>query len=498
MTSARPEGAIASLEKAFARYRPIVDGWDDFIAALLRPLPPTIWTNTLRTTPARLIEELGELGLDVEPLSWHPGAFRVRAEEKPGKHWPLVAGLYHIQEEVSLVPARLLEPRPGERVLDLCACPGNKTAQMAVAMENRGTIVANDVDWGRMRALRNSIERLGLFNVVTTLSDGRRFPNEAGRFDRVIVDAPCSCEGTARKSPDVVDELLAGGYRRNVALQKTLLKRAFRLCRPGGRIVYSTCTFAPEENELVVDSLLEDVGDAVEILPARIEGLASSPGITEWDGRKLAPELERTMRIWPHENDSGGFYVALLEKRRDDRAPRTEFPERRSDFHERWNAPDPDPAALDRAWSAVEARFGIPRGALGPVRTFRGKRHIYYVSSEDLLPPAAPEPDAAGVAFLRVNLEYPRLTTAAALHLGHLADRNTLELPLGLLERYFRRETIPIDAQRGSGLDGRGYVIVTHRDVPCGLGFFRPSDQGDGSGDLESYFPKGWGWGLVP
>ncbi|HLU50156.1 MAG TPA: RNA methyltransferase, partial [Planctomycetota bacterium] len=130
MTSARPEGAIASLEKAFARYRPIVDGWDDFIAALLRPLPPTIWTNTLRTTPARLIEELGELGLDVEPLSWHPGAFRVRAEEKPGKHWPLVAGLYHIQEEVSLVPARLLEPRPGERVLDLCACPGNKTAQM--------------------------------------------------------------------------------------------------------------------------------------------------------------------------------------------------------------------------------------------------------------------------------------------------------------------------------------------------------------------------------
>lgn len=485
-----------ALERAFARYRPIVGDWSRFLDALSRPLAPAIWTNTLRETPERLASHLAEFGLELEPLSWFPGAFRLPPQSKPGKHWPLLVGLYHIQEEVSMIPVRLLDPRPGERILDLCACPGNKTAQIAVAMENRGTVVANDITWGRMRALRNTIERMGILNVATTRCDGSRFPRRAGSFDRVLVDAPCSCEGTIRKNSGITEELIAGGYRENVGLQVELLKRAFRLCRKGGRVVYSTCTFAPEENELVVGALLEEVGDAAELLPAEIPGLESSPGLTRWEGRELAPALARTLRVWPHQNDTGGFFVAVIEKRRSEGRENATPAEAPSAFFDRWTEPDPDPDALSRAFRYLEERFGIPASTCEHLRKFRGKRDVYYFVSEDHMPPFVPAPDAAGLAFLRTSLRYPRFTLAAALLLGHHARRNRIELPRPLLESYFRRERVPLDARLLETVDGRGYAIVTHRGASCGLGFVRTSPGN--SAELESYFPKGWGWGLAP
>lgn len=300
---------------AFARYRPIIDDWQAFCDAVARPLPTCVWTNTLRTTPERLAEWMRAGGYSPEPVSWYPGAFKLAHDISPGNRLEYVAGLYHVQEEVSLVPPVLLDAKCDERVLDLCAAPGNKTVQLAVAMQNRGSLVANDRNVFRLRALRRAIDRLGVANVSMTAYDGANFPRESGQFDKVLVDAPCSCEGTSRKKPEVVHTASIDYFNHLEGPQLALLRQAVRRCRVGGLIVYSTCTYAPEENELIVNDLLEECGaNALRLLPARIDGLSCSPGITCWDGRQLSEDLSRTMRLWPHQNDTGGFFVAVLEK----------------------------------------------------------------------------------------------------------------------------------------------------------------------------------------
>ena len=301
--------------KAFERYRALIDDWDAFIDALSRPLPVCVWTNTLRTTADRLAQWMRAGAYPVEPVGWYPGAFRLPAEAKPGNRLEYLAGLYHVQEEVSLVPPVLLEPQAGQRVLDLCAAPGNKTAQLAVAMDNRGTLVANDRDPLRLRAVRHVIDRLGVVNISMTAYDGANFPRESGLFERVLVDVPCSCEGTTRKHPESLQASSVEFSNRLGGPQRALLRKAVQLCAVGGRIAYSTCTFAPEENELIIDDIVGEVGPgALRLVPARVPGLVSSPGITRWQGRQLCQDMEHCMRVWPHQNDTGGFFVALLEK----------------------------------------------------------------------------------------------------------------------------------------------------------------------------------------
>ena len=302
------------VEETFGRYRPLVDDWETFADAALRPLPTCIWTNTLRTSPDELGTMLRRHGVELTPVDWYPGAFRVANDDRPGNRFEYLTGLYHVQEEVSLVPPVLLDARPGERVLDSCAAPGNKTAQIAVSMDNRGTVVANDRDPHRNRAVKRVIDRLGLVNVSVTTYDGANFSADIGPFDRIQVDVPCTCEGTSRKHPETLENVTVDFCERMSGSQRALLRKAVQLCRSGGRIVYSTCTYAPEENEMVVDAILEEVGrDRIRIPEAKIDGLVSSPGVTEWRGRQLDERLSRAMRIWPHQNDTGGFFVCILE-----------------------------------------------------------------------------------------------------------------------------------------------------------------------------------------
>lgn len=321
------------------RYRELVDDWPAFIEACRMPLPTVVWVNPLRQAallklgkqgaPATsagtdcasdsdiliatsiLATRLEALGYPSQPVNWYPGALRVDDIDKPGKTFDFYLGLYHVQEEISLLPAVLLAAEPGERVLDLCAAPGGKTAQIACQMENTGTLVANDIRPNRLRALRSNCERLGLLNVAVSSHDGTRFPLEVGQFDRVLLDVPCSCEGNVRQSGKIPFEQ-AGGVRGRAGLQATLLGRAWKLLAPGGVLVYSTCTFAPEENELVLDYVL---GEDAKIEPLEIEGLSSSAGVTEWNGRGLRPDCHNVARIWPHLNDTGGFAAARIRKR---------------------------------------------------------------------------------------------------------------------------------------------------------------------------------------
>lgn len=302
-----------ALESGLERYRELVDDWPALVEACRRPLPLVVWENPLRRPGPEsgwLGEALRQRGCGADELPWLAGAYRVTGLDKPGHTLEHYIGLFHVQEEVSLAPPEVLDARPGQRVLDLCAAPGGKTARLAAHMDNRGTLVANDVRPQRLRALRSNCERLGVLNVVVTPIDGTRFPLEAGPFDRILLDVPCSCEGNVRETPWAAGRSGASLQGRS-GLQATLLGRAWKLLAAGGVLVYSTCTFAPEENEVVLDYALSD--DA-EILPVEIPGLRAAPGVDRWEGRSLRPDCRNLARYWPHLNDTGGFTIARVRK----------------------------------------------------------------------------------------------------------------------------------------------------------------------------------------
>ena len=207
-----------------------------------------------------------------------------------------------------MIPPLVLQPQPGETVLDLCSAPGSKTTQISQQMDNRGIVIANEPSLSRITPLRSNCERLGAINVAITRYDGRRFPNQL--FDRILVDVPCSGEGRARKDLGICGR---SSLKRSLglqALQKGLLKRAINLVKPGGVVVYSTCTYAPEENEIVVESVL----DEAHLDKISIPGLVDSPGITKWNGVEHSNDLLLCARYYPHYNDTGGFFVAKLIK----------------------------------------------------------------------------------------------------------------------------------------------------------------------------------------
>ncbi|HQE97278.1 MAG TPA: RsmB/NOP family class I SAM-dependent RNA methyltransferase [Methanothrix sp.] len=295
------------------RYRDMVPDWEAFRAVQSRPLKSSARINTLKVERAVLLERLEKQGLDSRPFQWYPLGLKLDVES-PGKLLESLLGFIHIQEELSMVPPLVLDPRPGESILDLCASPGSKTTQISAMMENRGLIIANEPSLARVAALRSNCERLGAMNVAITRYDGRNFPR--GLFHRVLVDAPCSAEGRERRGPGVIAR---GSCRRSLdlqALQIGLLKSALRLTRPGGVVVYSTCTYAPEENEMVVQALLDEASEygGARLEQVRIPGLQECPGLEEWNGASLSREMRSAARYYPHINDTGGFFVAKIIK----------------------------------------------------------------------------------------------------------------------------------------------------------------------------------------
>ena len=469
---------MMSSEQPFARYRPLIEDWDGFIAAVQRPLPTTIWTNTLRLMPAQLTQLLGEIPW--QRLSWHEGAFRLPAEVMPGRHWAYMGGLYHVQEEVSMLPIYFLRVQPGERVLDMCAAPGNKTVQMAVQMQNQGTLVANDINPGRLRAVRHALRRLGIMNVTMMPHDATSFPKAIGTFDKILVDAPCSGEGTCRKHPTVMKRG-DGGHPKFIGTQVALLRKAVQLCRPGGHIVYSTCTFAPEENEFVVDTILQEVGPAVlKVLPAHIPSFVASPGVTNWNGRSLHPSLHYTMRIWPHQNDTGGFFVAVLQKQGEGAADPMQVD---------W------PYAQEREpWLSILSEwFGLEAAVWDDYRIFRYNNRGLNLINPDHMPPAKPALDTLGMYFMHTDGKYPKLTTSAALHFGYQATRQVIDLTPAQAKRFLTRRDIPMTAQQAHLCKGStGFVVLRYQGYALGIGVYRPQQ-----GKVENMYPKAWGREVV-
>lgn len=293
------------------RYSSVVPDWPAFLEAASRPEPTVFRVRTGRITPQEVRARLEGQGYRVRPLAGMPAFFQVEDGPRPVsftlEHW---AGLLYVQQASTGVAAPALAPQPGERMLDLCSAPGGKTTHAADLMHDRGTLVAADVSEGRIRGLLGNVYRLGHPNVMVVAADGRDFPEDAC-FDRVLVDAPCSGEGTLRRRggqpPDQSRRFLDYVTR----VQEVLLRKAIRITRPGGTILYVTCTFAPEENEAVVSRVLQDA--PVELEPLALP-VAHAPGLTAFGDLRFDPRLEGAARIYPHHLDSGGLFLARLRK----------------------------------------------------------------------------------------------------------------------------------------------------------------------------------------
>ncbi|MDS0292701.1 RsmB/NOP family class I SAM-dependent RNA methyltransferase [Halogeometricum luteum] len=304
------------------RYAPLVDDEEAFLAACDRPLPSVVRVNGIKATAERARSALDAEGVGYEVTDWHPGILKMD-ERGPGTTWPYFHGWLHGQEEVSALPALALDPDPGDVVWDACAAPGSKTTQLADLMDDRGILIGNDNNLGRLSALRHNAERLGVSNLVVTNQDARNYslkPFGEGiddsaaidAFDRALVDAPCSCEGTIRKNPDALDRWTMDHVHSVAGIQKGILRRAVQATRPGGTVVYSTCTFAPEENEAVLDHAVEEE-DCELVGWDAPENFETVPGVTEWDGEEYDSSVELAHRVYPHHNDTGGFFCAKLE-----------------------------------------------------------------------------------------------------------------------------------------------------------------------------------------
>jgi NOL1/NOP2/sun family putative RNA methylase len=293
------------------RYERLVDDLEAFREACDRPLPSVVRVNGIAVDPDRAREALDEAGITYEQVDWNDRLLRL-PDGSPGTSWAYVHGWLHGQEEVSALPALALDPDPGDRVWDACAAPGSKTCHLADLMDDSGILIGNDNNLGRLSALRHNAERLGVSNLVVTNDDARNVSLDdlgVDALDGAVADVPCSCEGTCRKNPDVLEKWSLGHVESLVGIQKGILGRAIELTRPGGEVVYSTCTFAPEENEAVVDHAIETTDAELVEWDAPLE---TSPGITEWEGQQFDDSLRKAHRVYPHQNDTGGFFVAKL------------------------------------------------------------------------------------------------------------------------------------------------------------------------------------------
>lgn len=290
------------------RYRDIIPDWDQFVVTCRRPAASVIRVNTLRADAVDVEQRLRRASVDVQPFPWNPELMRV--DSPPGRrieHW---LGLYYIQEATQTVPVKVLAPQPGDRVLDLCAAPGGKSVQIAARMNNRGLLVANEPSGRRQPALLSNLNRMGVLNALVTDYRGESFPMTE-RFDRVLVDAPCSGEGTLRKDASVWPGARPATIKRLSRIQEHLIVRAFDVLRPGGTLVYSTCTFAPEENEAVVAHLLRSREAALMAVQLPFD---ASPGLATWGDTSYGEALTGCARIYPHQLDSGGGFLAHVQR----------------------------------------------------------------------------------------------------------------------------------------------------------------------------------------
>ena len=398
-----------------------------------------------------------ELPFGLQPVPWAENGYTYDPETRPGKHPYHEAGAYYLQEPSAMAPAAMLDARPGERVLDLCAAPGGKATQMAAAMGGKGLLVANENHPKRAKILSRNIERMGIANaLVLNMHPGElavRFP---AFFDRILVDAPCSGEGMFRKEEAAVTDWSEETVAMCAARQTEILRSAAGMLRPGGVLCYSTCTFAPEEDEGAMARFLSEYP---EFSPVEITAPWFSPARPEW----AQPRDDRValgFRLWPHKLHGEGHFLMLLKKAGEEDPAET--------THPAGIKMPPELADFLR-----ELEITLPEGNL-----------IAFGSSLYLTPPDCPE--LRGLKTLRPGLELGALKKgrfepahALALWLGTCARTMDLSADAPEVMRYLRGDVIPGDR--------KGWTLITVDGISLGWA------KGSG-GQMKNHYPKGLRW----
>lgn len=284
--------------------------YGDFLKSYAKERHYGLRRNPLKASEKEFIERIP---FALEPIRWAEEGYYYQAADQPGRHILHEAGAYYIQEPSAMAVVGILDPKPGEYILDLCAAPGGKSTQIAGRMAGRGLLVANEIIPNRARVLSQNIERMGIRNcVVCNETPERMVGFFTAFFDRIVVDAPCSGEGMFRKDDTAIAEWSEEHVAMCAQRQYGILSEAAVMLKPGGVLVYSTCTFAPDENEGVVSRFLREHEDfAIEKVP---HDEAFLPGRPDWVQNPVEG-LEYTMRLMPYKLRGEGHYIAVLRRR---------------------------------------------------------------------------------------------------------------------------------------------------------------------------------------
>ena len=411
------------------------DAYPAYIESLERPRAVALRFNPLKG-------ETPTLPFVRENVPWEPQGYYYDPDSRPGLHPYHEAGVYYLQEASAMAPVALLAPQPGERICDLCAAPGGKSTQIAGRLMGEGFLLCNEINSKRAKILSRNIERLGIANALVTnehpavLAD--RFP---GYFDRVLIDAPCSGEGMFRKEEAAVTDWSPETVEMCANRQREILHSGAQLVRPGGRLVYSTCTFAPEENEETVAAFLADHPD---FEPEEV----SAP----W----FAPGENGSFRLWPHLLKGEGHFAAVLRRRGDGETPEVSV-----------KAEKPPKEWLD---FAKELKITLPDG-----RPVLFGQSLYWAPAE--------MPDISRLKVMRPGLELGivkkgRFEPAHGLALWLKDCANCVTFPAqgGDISAYMHGDVVSCDR--------KGWCLVRVDGYSIGWG------KGDGT-VLKNHYPKG-------
>ncbi len=260
----------------------------------------------IRINPAKLSpKEWEKLSpWNVRPVLWNRNGYYCEPDSHPSKDVYYYAGLYYIQEPSAMAPAAVLAPLPGQKVLDLCAAPGGKSTELGARLAGQGILIANDISASRAKALVKNLEMAGIANACVTAEKPQKLAETFGEyFDKILVDAPCSGEGMFRKEPDLIKSWQERGPEIYAPLQREILLQASRMLKPGGELVYSTCTFSLEEDEEVVDWFLYQAPE-MELIP-----------LVAWKGAAAGMDGKPVIRLFPHRVEGEGHFIAWFRKR---------------------------------------------------------------------------------------------------------------------------------------------------------------------------------------
>lgn len=433
------------------------DEYAAFLASYQQPRSWGLRVNTLKTTVADFMAMVPWV---LEPVPWCSSGFYYEAADEPGKQVAHAAGLYYLQDPSAMAVAELAAPQPGEKILDLCAAPGGKATHLAALMADQGLLVANDVHLARAQALAENLERWGARQALVTVAPPAALAERFGPyFDCVVVDAPCSGEGMFRKDVAARSQWSEEAVQRCAARQQSILSAAYQLLAPGGRLVYSTCTFSVEENEATIGHFLQQHPD-MQLQSAHLHP-AWRPGLPLPE-----PQLKLTARLWPHHLRGEGHFLALLHKQ--GAQAEAKLPTREASLYQ---SPD---AALQSF--AAEALQSLPPGP--------------YIRFGDFIYQApAALPALRGLQMLRPGwplgqIRKGRFLPHQALAMGltqQQAQRcHDLELTAPEAKAYLQGQTLSTHLPNG-------WALVTVAGHPLGWGKVT-------RGVLKNHYPKGLRW----